>query len=452
MTTKLAYLRRGAIGAAVFLAGAAFASGVPWINNASAQALAHERSSPVAPALAGTPADFATVAARVTPAVVSIIAEHDAHTATARQRGQSQRQPQGQLQQIPPELRQFFQFNGPQGQLFPAPDPQQQNETASGSGFIVTADGYILTNNHVVDGADRITVALTDRREFKAKVIGRDPQTDVAVLKIDGKNLPTLPLGDDAQARVGDWVLAVGNPLELNFTVTAGIVSAKGRENELRDLNSDKYAIQDFIQTDAAINPGNSGGPLVNTRGEAIGINSAIASPTGSYAGYGFAIPITLAKTVMDDLIAHGHVRRAILGALIGDVTQEDAAAANLKEIAGVKVEDFSPENDSPAKRAGMQPGDILVSADGKPLDRVSTLQRLIRTHQPGDEMTFEDVRRRGDDVRRRVDVRQQRRIGHVEFARCHRTNTDARSRAVAQLACVGARRRRERRAARRPG
>ena len=131
----------------------------------------------------------------------------------------------------------------------------------------------------------------------------------------------------------------------------------------------------------------------MNTRGEAIGINSAIASPTGSYAGYGFAIPITLAKTVMDDLIAHGHVRRAILGALIGDVTQEDAAAANLKEIAGVKVEDFSPENDSPAKRAGMQPGDILVSADGKPLDRVSTLQRLIRTHQPGDEMTFEDVR-----------------------------------------------------------
>ena len=208
-----------------------------------------------------------------------------------------------------------------------------------------------------------------------------------------GNNLPTLPLGDDSQARVGDWVLAVGNPLQLDFTVTAGIISAKGRANELRDLNSDKYAIQDFIQTDAAINPGNSGGPLVDTRGEVIGINSAIASPTGTYAGYGFAIPITLAKTVMDDLIAHGHVRRAILGALIADVTQEDAAAANLKQIAGVKIEDFSPADDSPAKRAGMEPGDIIIAADGKPVDRVSTLQRMIRMHQPGDEMTFEDVR-----------------------------------------------------------
>ena len=298
---------------------------------------------------------------------------------------------------IPPEFQQFFQFELPQGSgtphMMPFPNPQQQDQTATGSGFIVSPSGYVLTNNHVIDGADRVTVGLPDRREFKAKIVGRDPQTDVAVLKIDGTDLPTLPLGDDSQARVGDWVLAVGNPLQLDFTVTAGIVSAKGRANELRDLNTDKYAIQDFIQTDAAINPGNSGGPLVDTRGEAIGINSAIASPTGSYAGYGFAIPITLAKTVMDDIIAHGHVRRAILGALIADVTQEDAAAANLKQIAGVKVEDFSPADNSPAKRAGMEPGDIIISADGKPVDRVSTLQRIIRSHQPGDEMTFEDVR-----------------------------------------------------------
>jgi serine protease Do len=170
-------------------------------------------------------------------------------------------------------------------------------------------------------------------------------------------------------------------------------VSAKERSNELRDLNSDKYAIQDFIQTDAAINPGNSGGPLVDTNGNVIGVNSAIASPTGYYSGYGFAIPISLAKTVMNDLIAHGRVRRAILGALITDVTQDDAAVAKLKAIAGAKVEDFSPADDSPAKRAGLEPGDIVVTADGQPVDRVSTLQRIIRTHQPGDEMTLEAMR-----------------------------------------------------------
>ncbi|MFI5233367.1 MAG: trypsin-like peptidase domain-containing protein, partial [Gemmatimonadales bacterium] len=374
--------RSAALAAAAFIAGAVFASGMHFTRRAEAQSLA-----PIVPrASVGTPADFSTVAARVTPAVVSIIAQHDAHPTANHER---QRAPQ-----LPPEIERFFQFQGPGGSSpFTMPDQQDQSRTASGSGFIVSPEGYILTNNHVIDGADRVTVGLPDRREFKAKVIGRDPQTDVAVLKISGKDLPTVPLGDDNQARVGDWVLAIGNPLELDFTVTAGIISAKERSNQLRDLNSDKYAIQDFIQTDAAINPGNSGGPLVNTSGQVVGINSAIESPTGVYAGYGFAIPITLAKTVMDDLIAHGHVRRAILGALITDVTQEDASAAKLDKIAGVKVEDFSPADNSPAKRAGMQPGDILVSADGKPVDRVSTLQRIIRTHQPGDEMTFDDVR-----------------------------------------------------------
>ncbi|MGH7655241.1 MAG: Do family serine endopeptidase [Gemmatimonadaceae bacterium] len=374
--------RSAAIAAAAFIVGAVFASGMHLTRRAEAQSLA-----PIMPrANVGSPADFSTVAARVTPAVVSIIAEHDAHPVASRNRQSAP--------QLPPEIERFFQFQGPGGSSpFTAPDQRQQAMTASGSGFIVSPDGYILTNNHVIDGADRVTVGLPDRREFKAKVIGRDPQTDVAVLKIEGKDLPTVPLGDDSQARVGDWVLAIGNPLELDFTVTAGIVSAKGRSNELRDLNSDTYAIQDFIQTDAAINPGNSGGPLVNTSGQVIGINSAIESPTGSYTGYGFAIPITLAKTVMDDLIAHGHVRRAILGALITDITQEDASAAKLDHIAGVKVEDFRPADNSPAKRAGMEPGDIIVAADGKPVDRVSTLQRIIRTHQPGDEMTFDDVR-----------------------------------------------------------
>jgi serine protease Do len=382
MTTSFVRTRHAAFTAAVFVAGAAFASGLHFIRRAEAQSLAPA----VARASVGTPADFATVAARVTPAVVSIIAEHDGHATVSRRRGTEPA--------VPPEVQRFFQFDGPQGTMpFGMPHPQQQDRTASGSGFIVSPDGYILTNDHVVDGADRLTVGLPDRREFKARIVGRDAQTDVAVLKIDGTNLPTVPLGDDNLARVGDWVLAIGNPMQLDFTVTAGIISAKGRANELRDLNTDKYAIQDFIQTDAAINPGNSGGPLVNTSGQVVGINSAIASPTGVYAGYGFAIPVTLAKTVMDDLIAHGHVRRAILGALIADVTQEDASAAKLDHIGGVKVEDFSPADDSPAKRAGMEPGDILVSADGKPVDRVSALQRIIRMHQPGDEMTFDDVR-----------------------------------------------------------
>jgi serine protease Do len=191
---------------------------------------------------------------------------------------------------------------------------------------------------------------------------------------------------------VGEWALAFGNPMGLDFTVTAGIISAKGRENlALRRLNPNNYRIQDFIQTDAAINPGNSGGPLVNIRGEVVGINSAIASQTGSYEGYGFAIPITLAKTVMDDIIAHGRVRRAILGAQINDVTAEEAAIAKLKDLSGVKLEAFT--EGSPAEKAGMEPGDIVVKIDGKPVDRVSTLQRLIRMHQPGDVIELEASR-----------------------------------------------------------
>ena len=195
--------------------------------------------------------------------------------------------------------------------------PNDQPEEASGSGFIVSDDGYILTNNHVVADADKVTVTLFDKRVVRERrSIGRDPTTDVAVIKIDGKNLPTLSLGDDAKARVGQWVLAIGNPLQLNFTVTAGIVSAKGRNQPglLNPRGDNPYAITDYIQTDAAINPGNSGGPLLNIRGDVIGINSAIASGTGYYAGYGFAIPITLAKQVMDDLIKYGKIKRAVVG------------------------------------------------------------------------------------------------------------------------------------------
>ncbi len=223
-------------------------------------------------------------------------------------------------------------------------------------------------------------------------MIGRDETTDVAVLKIDERGLPYASLGDDNVTKIGEWVVAIGNPLGLDFTVTAGIVSAKGRGSRQVQLNNrNNWSITDFIQTDAAINPGNSGGPLVNVRGEVIGINTAIASQTGYYSGYGFAIPITLAKEVLDDFIEHGRIRRAVLGVSIIDAQAEDAAVAGLKTVTGVLVQPYTDENpNSPARRAGIEPNDVIVKADGKVADRVSTLQRIIRSHEPGDVVEIE--------------------------------------------------------------
>ena len=326
---------------------------------------------------------FADVAERVTPAVVSIQVEKD-----APRRPTASRRPTN----VPPGMEEFFnQFQGRQ--------PRQPME-GSGTGFIVSPSGYILTNNHVVGDADRIKVILTDHREFSAKLIGKDPTTDVAVIKIDGSGLPTVEFGDDNTARIGSWVLAIGNPLGLDFTVTAGIISAKGRGGDaLSRTMENRYAITDFIQTDAAINPGNSGGPLVNARGEVIGINSMIASETGYYSGYGFAIPITLAKNVSDDLIAHGRVRRAVLGIQIKEITPEEAKAAKLPTIAGVTVAEFPNDGSapSPAKAAGMEPGDIIVAIDGTPVDRRGALQRIVRMKKPGDVVTVDAMRFGGE-------------------------------------------------------
>ena len=319
---------------------------------------------------------FEAIADHVTPAVVSIQTERFRPRPAARQRGQ----------RLPGGIEDLFrQFDVPQN---------DQPSEASGSGFIVTKDGYILTNNHVVADADRVTVKLLDNRTFTAKIVGRDPTTDVAVIKVEASDLPTVALGNDAGARVGQWVVAIGNPLGLDFTVTAGIVSARGRS--LGGLLNTRYSIQDYIQTDAAINPGNSGGPLVNIRGEVIGVNSAIASNTGFYAGYGFAIPISLAQQVMDDLIQYGKVRRAVLGINISEVDPNDAQVAGLKEIRGVKVSGFDPNDNpdaSPAKRAGVEVGDIIVSVNGQAVDRVSTLQRVIRTFKPGQNVSLEVMR-----------------------------------------------------------
>jgi serine protease Do len=372
----LARARFGAAVAIAFAGGIVFASGfdLTRFGYAQSRAVAPKPTVQEVKPIADASNAFVSIAEHVTPAVVSIQAERDS-------RSRVQRSPR---RNVPPGLDDFFQQFDPR---------QQQVQEASGSGFIVSKDGYILTNNHVVENFDRLNVTLTDHRAFKAKVVGRDPTTDVAVIKIEGKDLPTATLGNDESARVGEWVLAIGNPLGLDFTVTAGIVSAKGRGGaELQGLNRDAYSITDFIQTDAAINPGNSGGPLVNNRGEVIGINSAIASTTGYYSGYGFAIPITLAKQVMDDLVEHGRVRRAVIGVQITPVSPEDATVAGLKDIAGVLVGGYTGEN-SPARTAGLEAGDIIISADGKPTDRVSTLQRIIRGHEPGETVTVEVMR-----------------------------------------------------------
>jgi len=305
---------------------------------------------------------FVAVSNRVRPAVVFV---------------SSARTERADDAQVPAPFRDFFQ----------TPQHRPQIEEGSGSGFIVSPDGYILTNNHVVAGADRVNVKLYDKREFKnVRVVGTDPQTDLAVIKIDATGLPTIPLGNSDSTNIGEWVLAVGNPLgeEFDFTVTAGIVSAKGRL--LSGLYRGDYQIQDYIQTDAAVNPGNSGGPLVNTRGQAIGINSAIASGTGYYTGYSFAIPSNLAHTVFDQLVATGHVSRSVIGVSVTDATEADARAVGLAQIHGVLVDDYT-DGDSPAKTAGIEQGDVITALDGQPVNYTAQLQQIVGFKKPGDRV-----------------------------------------------------------------
>jgi serine protease Do len=387
---SLNWLKFGGLVALAFALGLLFAGLLDLPNRSSAQEQGRQASAiaqvpapsiPAARPLQELSEAFAAVAEHVKPTVVYI---------------RSQRTEQTTRQRVPPGMERFF----------PRFRQQPDIEQGSGSGFVVSADGYILTNNHVVEGAEQVTVRLLDRREFKAKVIGTDPNTDVAVVKIDAKGLQPVALGNSDDARVGEWVLAIGNPLGegLTFTVTSGIISAQGRA--LTGLpGRGQGSIQDFIQTDAAINPGNSGGPLVSVRGEVIGINSAIASETGFYSGYGFAIPINLARTVMNQLIETGSVHRAALGVAIDNVTLNDAAYVGLPEIRGVVVKDI-PNDDSPAKAAGILPGDVIISVDGKPVERVGQLQQVIGFRKPGEVAKVEVARKGG--IRKTFNVKLQ--------------------------------------------
>ncbi|AHM61620.1 serine protease [Flammeovirgaceae bacterium 311] len=319
--------------------------------------------------------NFVYAAEVTTPAVVHIRSTYSGGTARSVPSGHP-------LQEMFPDL--FGEG---------APVPRGRGgipQGATGSGVIVSADGYIVTNNHVIDNASEVEVTLNDNRSYKAEVIGVDPTTDIALIKVNGTDLPYLAYGNSDAVKVGEWVLAVGNPLDLTSTVTAGIVSAKGRSIGILARNNTSAqgvntAIESFIQTDAAVNPGNSGGALVNLKGELIGINTAIASPTGSYSGYSFAVPATLVNKIVRDLKEYGTVQRALLGVNIGDVNAQLAKERNLTINRGVYVSNVNPG--SAAEAAGLKEGDVIVEINGRRTNTTAQLQEVIATNRPGDNV-----------------------------------------------------------------
>jgi Do/DeqQ family serine protease len=322
-----------------------------------------------APLAAGSGAgpDFAAIARRATPAVVNI---------SALQVYQTQRSPFFS----DPFFREFFGRNSPYR------IPLEERKTSLGSGVIVGSDGLIVTNNHVIEHARRIAVTTADGRRHRGELVAADPATDIAVVRIEGRGLPTLPWGDSSRASVGEYVLAIGNPFQLNQTVTMGIISATGRSN----VGIVDY--EDFIQTDAAINPGNSGGALVNTRAELIGVNTAIYSETGGYQGIGFAVPANLARKVVEELVRHGRVIRGYVGITqIRPVDEEAAVALGLKEARGAIV--YELLRGSPADRAGLEPGDVIVSVGGEPIEDATRLRRALASAEVGKTLAFEIIR-----------------------------------------------------------
>jgi len=346
-------------------------------------------SSPAAPPAAPTAAPmaiapsngFTEVAKAVTPAVVNIT------TVTAGKASDGR--------DIPDELRERMEeyFGGPGGPFGPRGfrgpqgpgEPRDHRGGGQGSGVIVSSDGYILTNNHVIDGARTVTITLPDKREFTGKIIGADPKTDLAVVKIEAQSLPAVAWGDASKLQVGEYVLAVGNPFGLNSTVTLGIVSALGRGR----MGITQY--EDFIQTDAAINPGNSGGALVNTKGELVGINTAIFSQTGGYQGVGFAVPTSMSKPIYESLIKNGKVVRGFLGVSIQDLTQDLAKSFGIKDAKGALVSDIKEEG--PAGQGGLKQGDIITSYQGSPVEDSVILQREVTKTPVGTKVTIRVMR-----------------------------------------------------------
>lgn len=338
-------------------------------------------SSPASSPAAGQPVDLTYATDKALPSVVTVKVVQNSKTQTI---------------EVEDPFSDFFDPFGFFGQRGQGGTRKQRVQTpkkqGSGSGVIISADGYIVTNNHVVEGADEITVILTDNREFSATIVGNDQNTDLALIKVSGKNLPAITIGDSQKLRIGEWVLAIGNPYNIGTTVTAGIVSAKARSM------SGGNSVQSFIQTDAAINPGNSGGALVNTSGELVGINSMLYSQTGSYSGYGFAIPTTIMNKVVNDLKTYGTVQRALIGIQGSDLSsysdglkQQGKEVPDFGTINGIYVAEVA--EDGAGAAAGLKKGDVITAIDGKQLSKMAELQEYLANKRPGDKVTITYLR-----------------------------------------------------------
>ncbi len=375
MKQVLTLIFAGMIGGLITLAGTTYLQSN---NTAEISSLAKQINHPInIPATAtAVPFDFVKAAELATPAVVHIKASESVDLAQQRRQSQRQRDP----------FSDFF------GMDFFSPFHQQPKE-GTGSGVIISDDGYIVTNNHVVGFADEVEVTLFDNRTFRAEVVGTYPKADLAVIKIEAYNLPVLENADSEAARVGEWVMAIGNPLELNSTVTAGIISAKGRQ---LNIIEEGQGIESFIQTDAVVNPGNSGGALIDANGRLLGINTAIKTPTGYYAGYSFAIPVNLMKKITDDIIDYGSFQRAYLGISIYDLDNEFVETHQLDISQGVVIAEI--ETGGSAEFAGLLPDDVIVKVDDKSIRNAPELQEVVGSAKVGETIMVK-VNRKGETL-----------------------------------------------------